>query len=118
MPIFLCKAVLNQATTSTLGLDWATSRRCLLTMADDHLDVHGLSVPFAEIRSAGMRIVPSAFFIPGCILSIETNSGTRHHLGLRYSSFWKHGLPFPVERQTVTVPFLWLEGGVGSGVKQ
>jgi hypothetical protein len=78
-------------------------------VGDDHLEAGKTKVAFSEIKTATLRIVPSAFFLPGCILSLETNTGDNHHFGLRYSSFWKKDLPFKVERKKVAVPTIWLK---------
>jgi hypothetical protein len=107
MKRFACKAILNKATSSNLGLDWATANRCLLKVTDEYMEAIGKRIPFPDIVLADLRIVPSAFFIPGCILTVNTVAGMRVHFGLRYSSFWKNNLPFPVNRSSVTVPLLW-----------
>ncbi|MFA4828816.1 MAG: hypothetical protein WC855_10825 [Thermodesulfovibrionales bacterium] len=107
MKTFLCKAILNKEKTSEIGMDWATSKRCLLKIADDYIETANIKIPFSEIQSATLRIVPSAFFIPGCILSVVNTTGTVHHFGLRYSSYWKGDLPFMVERLSSHVPLLW-----------
>ena len=113
---FFCKAILNKETSSNLRVDWAVSRRCLLKISHDYIEVSGQKVLFSEISSASMRIVPSAFFLPGCILTIATRGGSTHHFGLRYGGFWRKELPFPTERSKATVPLLWLRRVLVIGV--
>jgi hypothetical protein len=106
MKRFVCKAVLNSDTTTDIGLDWAMAKRGILSVDDSYIQMNDLKIPFSEISSAMIRIVPSAFFLPGCILTIKTERGT-HHFGLRYSKYWKGTLPFNVARTEVRVPYLW-----------
>lgn len=107
MKTFLCKAISNKEKTSELGMDWATSKRCFLKVADDYIEAANIKIPFSEIQSATLRIVPSAFFMPGCILTVVNTTGTVNHFGLRYSAYWKGDLPFKVERLSSQVPLLW-----------
>lgn len=107
MKKFLCKAILNKKDSSDLGFDWAVSKRCIFKFSEDYLEVPGLKLQFAEIESATLRVIPSAFFVPGCVLSVKVTDGAMHHFGLRYSSFWKKELPFSVERSKSKPPLLW-----------
>lgn len=107
MKIFACKAILNKESTSVLSSDWATSKRSVLQYSKDHMEVAGITIPFSEIKSAAIRIVPSAFFISSCILTVVMEDGVTHHLGVKYSSFWKKEFPFPVERSKSKAPLLW-----------
>lgn len=108
MKKFACKAIFDKDTTSNTGFDWASSRRCILKVAEDHFEIDNRKILYSDIQKAKLRIVPSAFFIPGCILSISTASGSTHHFGLRYSSYWEKDFGFPIELEKVTVPILWL----------
>jgi len=104
----MCKAILDEESTSNTGVDWATSKRCILSVADDSFNVAGNTISFDEIKKAVIRIVPSAFFYPGCIFSIETETGTFHHFGLSYTKFWRGDFPFEIERVHAKVPLLWI----------
>ena len=108
MKKFMCKAILNKESSSNTGLDWAISRRCNLEVGDDYFNAAGTKISFPEIIEATIRVVPSAFFFPGCILSIKTESGTSHHFGLSYTKFWKRSFPFKIETEKATVPYLWV----------
>jgi len=107
MKIFACKAILNKESTSVLSSDWATSKRSVLQYSKDHMEVAGITISFSEIKSAVICIVPSAFFFSSCILTVVMEDGATHHLGVRYSSFWKKEFPFPVERSKSKVSLLW-----------
>ena len=107
MKTFICKAILDKNRTPDVGMDWAISKRCLLSIGEEYLVAWGNKLMFSEIKKATLRITPSTFFLSRCILSIETRDGVLNHYGLRYSSFWKNELPFEVERINVNIPNVW-----------
>jgi hypothetical protein len=107
MKKFVCKAILNQNNSTNTGIDWATSKRTILNLDDKSLTAANSKVLYTNILKAKLRIVPSAFFMPGCILTVTTDK-TTHHFGLRYGSYWKGELPFPVEREKVNVSGIWI----------
>ncbi|MBN1849935.1 MAG: hypothetical protein JW932_15280 [Deltaproteobacteria bacterium] len=107
MKTFMCKAMLGKDKAPDVGMDWAISKRCLFSMGEEYLVAGGHKIMFSEIEKATLLVVPSTFFLQGCILSIKTKDGILNRYQLRYSSFWKKGLPFEVERMNVSMPSVW-----------
>ena len=104
---FRTKALLDTETVSDMGADWAFSKRAILTAKDNALVIAGEEIPFASITDSRLRIVPSAYFIPGAILSISTEN-TTHHFGLSFSKKLVTALPFIEDLEKApNPPFLW-----------
>ncbi|MFA6978924.1 MAG: hypothetical protein WC209_06320 [Ignavibacteriaceae bacterium] len=108
MKKFACKAIFDKDTTSNTGVDWAKSKRCILKVNENSFEVDGRTIVFSDIQEAKIRIVPSAFFIPGCILSLSLKNGSTHHFGLRDSTFFINNLNLPIKVEKVMVPLIWL----------
>lgn len=108
MKKFLCKAIFDTENTSNTGFDWAKLKRCILKITENNFEINNRTIAFSGIQKMKLRIVPSAFFIPGSILSISMTNGSTHHFGLRHSKYWERDFDFPIEFQKVTVPLLWV----------
>lgn len=108
MMTFITKALLNTDTASDLGSDWAFSKRTILIINNESMDAGDEIILFSQIKDSKLRIVPSAYFIPGAILSISTDV-TTHHFGLSYSKKLLSALPFVEQTEKASAPpMLWI----------
>jgi hypothetical protein len=112
---FITKAILNTDESSNLGIDWATSKRTILKVNDEIITIAGSKINFSEIIDSKLRIVPSAFFIPGAILTIKTYDST-HHFGFSYSKKIINTFTFIKNIEKSNPPWLWIRRTINIAV--